>query len=423
MKNICYLLIIFSSTTLSAQNMFDSYFTGTTMRVDYVITGNSESCKVFFDQIMEEALWSGTRKKLIDPFKYGEFRMKVFDMESEELIFSRGYASLFKEWQTTAEAKEIKRSFYETVLFPYPKKPIILNLYTRDRENKLVEIFTKEIDPDNYFIKKEPANQFVFKKLIDNGKSENKIDIVFLPDGYTNEEMDKFNSDVKKFSGELFNTTPFEQNKNKFNIWLVEAASMESGTDIPGKNIWKKTILNTRFYTFDSERYLMTYDIWAVRNAAGNVPYDQIVILVNTPKYGGGGVYNYYNTFSSDNVKSPGLLVHEFGHGLVGLADEYYTSSTSYLEYYNLKAEPIQPNITTLVDFGSKWKNMIKKGIPIPTPRDEKYDGILGAYEGGGYVSKGIYSPMIKCKMNWLEDEFCPVCTKAIIEMIKYYTE
>ncbi|MFC2097881.1 M64 family metallopeptidase, partial [Bacteroidota bacterium] len=401
----------------------DKYFTGTTMRVDYVIAGNDKSCETYFEQIKEEPLWSGTRKNLVDPFIYGEFRMKVFDKESGKLIFSRGYASLFKEWQTTAEAKEITRSFYETVLIPFPLNNIILKLFIRDRNNELQKIFEKEIDPENYFIKKEVANPFTSKKIIDNGKSEEKIDIVFLPDGYTKEEMEKFNNDANKFASKLLATPPFEKYKNSFNIWLVEAPSMESGTDIPGKNIWKNTILNTSFYTFDSERYLMTPDIWSVRNVAGMVAYDQIVILVNTEKYGGGGVYNYYNTFSSDNEKSPGLLVHEFGHGLVGLADEYYSSSTAYLEYYNLEVEPIQPNITTLVNFKSKWKSMIKKKTPIPTPRDDNYIGIIGAFEGGGYVSEGIYSPMIKCKMNWLEDEFCPVCSKAIIEMIKYYTE
>jgi len=393
------------------------------MRLDYVIAGDSENCEVFFNQLQEEALWSGTRKYLIDPFIYGEFRMKIFDKKSGKLIFSRGYASLFKEWQTTAEAKLISRSFYETVLFPYPKEPVSIFLYIRDRENNLQQIFKRDILPDDYFIKKESANSYLFKKVIDMGKSEEKIDIVFLPDGYTEEEMGKFNLDVKKFTAELFKTTPFNEYNNKFNIWLVEAPSNDTGTDIPGKNVWKNTILNTSFYTFDSERYLMTHDIWSVRNVAGNVPYDQIVILVNTEKYGGGGVYNYYNTFSSDNERSPGLLVHEFGHGLVGLADEYYTSSTAYLEYYNLDVEPIQPNITTLVDFDAKWKNLVKNGIPIPTPREEKYQGIIGAYEGGGYVSKGIFSPMIKCKMNWLEDEFCPICSKAIVEMIKYYTD
>ncbi len=423
MKKTCVILMLLICVNLNAQQSFENYFTGTCMRVDYVIAGNSDDCEVFFDQIREEPLWSGTRKNLIDPFIYGELRMKVFDKTSGKLIFSRGYASLFMEWQNTVEAKQITRSFYETVLFPYPKNPVILKLYIRDRENKLQEIFQKQIDPQDYFIKKEASNNYIFKKVTDNGKSENKIDILFLPDGYTLEEMEKFNKDVKKFTSKLFETAPFNEFSNRFNIWLVEAPSVDSGTDIPGKDIWKNTILNTSFYTFDSERYLMTHDIWSVRDAAGRVPYDQIVILVNTAKYGGGGVYNYYNTFSSDNEKSPGLLVHEFGHGLVGLADEYYSSSTAYLEYYNLKVEPIQPNITTLVNFDYKWENLVKDDIPIPTPREEKYRGIIGAYEGGGYVSKGIFSPMNKCKMNWLEDDFCPVCKNAIIEMIKYYTE
>ena len=185
------------------------------------------------------------------------------------------------------------------------------------------------------------------------------------------------------FSDALFETDPFDAHEDDFNIWVVEAPSKESGTDIPGKNIWAETILNTSFYTFDSERYLMTSDIKSVRDVAANAPYDLIIILVNTEKYGGGGVYNYYGTFSAFNPKSIGVWLHEFGHNFTWLADEYYSSDVSYGDYVDIKYEPVQPNVTTLVNFNKKWKKMIKPGTPVPTPRTPEYNGVLGAFEGG----------------------------------------
>ena len=91
---------------------------------------------------------------------------------------------------------------------------------------------------------------------------------------------------------------------------------------------------------------------------------------------------------------------------------------------YNLKIEPWEPNITSLVDFGTKWKDMVDKRTPIPTPRTTKYLQKVGAFEGGGYLSKGMYSPMQDCRMNSIDsNDFCPVCTRAIERMIRFYTE
>ena len=97
----------------------------------------------------------------------------------------------------------------------------------------------------------------------------------------------------------LFTIEPYNRNRNKFNIRAVFSVSEDSGTDNPGLHEWKNTILNSNFYTFYSERYLTTADYWKVRDIAAEVPYDQIVVLVNTDKYGGGGLYNHYTMFSS----------------------------------------------------------------------------------------------------------------------------
>ena len=199
---------------------------------------------------------------------------------------------------------------------------------------------------------------------------------------------------------------------------------MESGTDIPGEHVYRNTVLNSTFYTFDISRYLTTTDMKMVHDMAADVPYDQLILLVNTSRYGGGGFYNFINVCASDHPLSPNVFVHEFGHGFAGLADEYYTSEVTFDNYYNLKAEPWEPNLTTLVNFDLKWKSFLDLDTPVPTPRNEKYESTLGAFEGGGYRAKGIYSPMEDCRMKSNKTHnFCPVCIRAIQAVISENTK
>jgi hypothetical protein len=423
MKKFILLLSAIVALSLNAQVNYEDYFTNNTLRFDYNRCGTATSEQVSFVQMKQEGKWSGPRQHLIDPYAWGEYRVELYDKATKKLIYSRGYAGLYSEWQSTAEAKLTSRCFYETALVPFPKKPATLQLYSRDRKTKLVKAFEYQIDPVNYFISKENGPTYKSYMVHDSGDPASKIDVVFLPDGFTASEMDKFSEAVKSFSKGLLETAPFAAAADKFNCWLVEAPSLESGTDVPGKGIYKNTLLSTGFYTFDSERYNMTYDIKSVRDVASNVPYDIIIILVNSEKYGGGGVYNYYGCFTAFNKQSIGVFIHEFGHTFSWLADEYYTSDVAYQDYIDMSVEPIQPNVTNMVDFGKKWKSMVKAGTPIPTPRKPEFEGVLGAYEGGLYTSKGVFSPMAKCKMNWLGDPFCPVCSKTLRDMIDYYTK
>ena len=249
------------------------------------------------------------------------------------------------------------------------------------------------------------------------------VDLAFIAEGYKADEMGKFRDDVKRMADRLFAEAPFNDYKDKFNIWAVEAISQDSGTDVPGEGIYANTALNSTFYTFDLERYLTTQDIKSVNDYSAVVPHDNIIVLINTTRYGGGGVYNYYSGTSAGHPLSPKVFVHEFGHGFVGLADEYYTSEVAYEEFYPLDVEPWEPNITTLVNFDSKWKKMIDKVTPLPTPPEEKYENVTGLFEGGGYSAKGIFRPQIECRMMSNSSKgFCSVCRKAIIEMIGFYT-
>jgi IgA Peptidase M64. len=204
---------------------------------------------------------------------------------------------------------------------------------------------------------------------------------------------------------------PYKSRKNDFNIWAVESVSEDSGTDFPHKNIWKNTAANSNFYTFRIDRYLTAPNQTDVCKLASNAPYDALYVIVNTSVYGGGGIYNFYGLSMSDDKYESEVFVHEFGHSFAGLGDEYYDSETAYDGFYNLKVEPWEPNITTMVNFSAKWKDMVGK------------NGV-GIYEGGGYMTKGVFRPREDCRMKTnTANDFCPVCQKAIRKMIDAYTK
>lgn len=423
MRNLLVVVLLFTNPVFSQIN-FDQYFENKSLRLDYFHTGNSTEDNYSFDELIEEPFWGGSKTNLIDKFNYGKYKFIVKDYKTGQIIYSRTYSTLFSEWQTTDEAKQTVRTFNETIVFPYPKNSVVIEFYSRDRLNTLNKKFEYLVDPNNYFIKTERAFNFTSFEVYHSANPDKAVDIVLIPEGYTSDEMVKFRKDCEKFAGYLFNASPYKENKNKFNIWGIEAPSMQSGTDIPAENIWKNTIVNSQFYMFDLDRYLMTKDNKTLRHIASNVPYDQIFILVNTDMYGGGSIYNHYSVCISDNKFSEYIFTHEFGHGFAGLGDEYYTSDVAYNEFYPLNVEPLDPNLTTLVNFESKWKDMLNENTPVPTPQIKEYQNEVGVYKGGGYAAEGIYRPMQDCSMKSISvNNFCPVCKRAIEWMINFYSE
>jgi hypothetical protein len=421
-KPLFFLLMLIASFSSFAS--FNNWFINKTMRVDYYHTGNSQSEYYSIDQVKSEPYWGGSQVYLIDTLNFGEYYFKAYDAKSGKLIYSRGYCALFDEWQFTGEAKQTTRTFTETVIMPFPKNDVRIEFYSRNFMGVYEKKFDYTIEVNSYFISDEKQIVFPVYEALTSGDPANKIDVVILPEGYTASEMDKFKVDCEKFVAGLFTFEPYTKNRDKFNIHCVLAPSAESGTDIPGDKVWKNTLMNSSFYTFDSERYLMTYDNKSVRNLAANAHYDQIYILVNTTKYGGGAIYNYYNTSVNSNASSAKIFVHEFGHGFAALADEYDDGSSSFNDMYPLNLEPWEPNITTLVNFESKWKGMLRTNTPVPTPVEIGTGMKIGVYEGAGYVAKGVYRPTPDCLMRTFRgNEFCPVCAVAIQKMIDLYTK
>ena len=402
---------------------FDKYFHNKTLRMDYAHCGDSQNEEIYFEELLEEPYWGGSKVNLIDTMFYGNYHVNVYDVATNQLIYSRGYCTLFGEWQTTDEAKTTRRCCLETVVMPFPKNDVRIEICSRNKKGKLVKKFEYAVDVDSYFIKKDRRLQSPAFDVLYTGNPAHKVDIVLLPEGYTAEEMEQFKADCQRFVEGLFSFSPYKENRNRFNVRAVLAPSQESGVDIPVEYIWKNTVLNSSFYTFDSERYIMTYDHKSLRDLAANVPYDFIYIIANTQKYGGGAIYNHYGISINGNLHAAKVYVHEFGHLFAGLGDEYVEIGSSYNDMYPKGVEPWEPNLTTLVNFNKKWKDMLDKDTPIPTPIDRQNLKKLGVYEGGGYVEKGVYRPVPDCLMNTLSDnDFCPVCTRAIKKQIDFYT-
>ncbi len=407
----------------AGQAQFDSFFYPKTLRVDVIHAGDAQNELYALKNLSEEPFWGGSHLNLLDTFNYGRHKAEVFDAASGLLIYSKGYSSLFFEWQTTAEARSMVRSFEETVVLPFPVKPIRLVLSSRDSNEVFRQILSINIDPADYFIRPAKKTAIQVYDVMINGEAASKVDIVIIPDGFTAAEMELFKQSADAFAESLFQFEPFKSHRDKFNIRAVLTPSAESGVAIPAENVWPETAVSANFYTFDSERYCMTTAHHRLRDVAGVVPYDQIYILTNTKKYGGGGIFNFYCLSSAGNSASAKIIVHEFGHGFSGLADEYYDNSTSYESFYNSAVEPWEPNITTLVHFDAKWKSLLADETPIPTPDTDEWEGKTGVYEGGGYMAKGVYRPSRDCLMHtFKKDVFCAACSKAIVDMIDFYT-
>jgi len=418
-KFLLRIILLFGPLGVWGVPKYEQYFTGEVLRFDYLISGNHASEAVFPVEIKKEKLWSGSENTLIDKLNLGTYFFEVFDLQSGELIYSKGFSPIFQEWQSTPEAKKVNKAFYQVLRFPFPKNKVLLKIEKRNYDGKLSAIDTQTIDPLNYFIRQENTNNVPVEKIRFSGDPAHKIDIAILAEGYTAGEMDKFVSDAKRLTDSLFVVAPFSELKDYFNIYALKTTSVDSGTDIPGEHIYRNTLFNSTFYTFNISRYLTTTDMKSVCDMAAEVPYDHIIVLVNSSRYGGGGFYNFINACTADNKLSANVFVHEFGHSFGGLADEYYTSEVAFEDYYNLKVEPWEPNLTTLVNFNSKWHDLVDPSTPVPTPRDGKYRSKVGAFEGGGYISKGIYSPMEDCRMKSnVTSAFCPVCQRALRRVI-----
>ena len=403
---------------------FEEFFFDRTMRFDFHHAGDNRSEHYYFDGLKAEPYWAGSKRSLVDTTGLGNQFFRIVDRASGREIYSRGYCTLFNEWQQTEEAERIARSYPEAVVFPYPKHPCRIEFYGRNAQGAFEKRYEQEIDPESYFVAQFAPRYETFD-VVYNGAPEHRVDIVLLPEGYAADERAKFEEACRRFAEAMFVYAPYDRLRDRFNIRAVWAPSADSGVTIPGEHIWRNTACKANFNTFDSERYQTVADQQNLRDLAAHVPYDYIYVLSNTQKYGGGGIFNFYGISAAHNPGFTGkIYIHEFGHLLMGLGDEY-VGTTAYDEsMYDKRLEPWEPNLTSLVDFDRKpaWKALIADGTPVPTPDTEAYADRVGVFEGAGYTAHGLYRPAHQCLMNSFRgvEAFCPVCRQAIESYVEF---
>ena len=438
-----------------------------TMRVDFFHSGNHMTELFSLDQLVIEALpWPGNIDQPIDRTLRGKYLFQI--ISNGKTGWSRSFSSIYGEWETTAEARQINRSFHESVRFPAQDGVFELVLKKRYADNQFGEIWRIKLDPADVLVHRESApyvDQVV--AIHESGDPVNKVDLLLMGDGYTAAKHDAFIATAIEATEILLNTSPFKERRDDFNVWAVAPAAAQSGISRPSTETYRDSPIASTYDAFLSERYILTFDNKAMRRIASSAPYDFVEILTNSEVYGGGGIYGLFSTAAANNEWLPYLFVHEFGHHFAGLADEYYTSPVAYETPEGI-TEPYEPNVTALLDPDNlKWQHLVTPNTPIPTawPKAE-YDehsnayqekrremrdanvtedemnvlfrytrdyvnklfsksgqaGIIGAFEGGNYQSEGMYRPAQDCLMFTRSEAFCAVCVEAIGKVIDEYT-
>lgn len=418
------LISLCMAMTAFAQN-FNDYFADKTLRLDYIFTGNAAKQEICVDEICSLPSWAGRKHHLAELPIEGNGQLVVKDLQSGQIIYKTSFSSLFQEWLETDEAQQTVKGFENTFLIPYPLRPAEVEITLFDMRRNVQASLKHVINPDDILIHRKGLSHITpHKYLLQSGSAEQCIDVAILAEGYTPDEMETFYQDAAIACESLFAHEPFKSMKSCFNIVAVASPSQDSGVSIPRLGEWKHTAFSSHFSTFYSDRYLTTSRVKSIHDALAGIPYEHIIILANTEEYGGGGIYNSYTLTTAHHPQFRPVVVHEFGHSFAGLGDEYFYDDDVMSGMYPLDIEPWEQNLTTRVDFTSKWEDMLAPNTPIPTPSDKSKHYPVGVYEGGGYSSKGVYRPADDCRMRTNSyPTFCPVCQRAIKRMIDFYTK
>ena len=441
-----------------------------TLRLDFFHTGSATDERFSLDRLVLEPLpWPGSPARPTDDTNFGKYLFQVIDRASNRVLYSRGFASIYGEWETTGEARQITRTFGESLRLPLPPAPVQVIVKKRDKQNAFREVWSTIVDPADVFIDRSQApSPGPLVRLLENGDPSAKVDVLILGEGYTAAERPKFDKDARRLVDILFATSPFKERKADFNVWGLSPAAADSGISRPSTGVWRRPPAGSQYDAFGSERYILTFDNRAFRDIAAYAPYEFVEILVNGQTYGGGGIFNLYATVAADSAWAPYIFVHEFGHHFAGLADEYYKSDVAYLPASD-PVEPWEPNATVQRDPARvKWRDLVTPGTPIPTPWNkeafethsreiqvrrrairaanrpeaemdalftqqqkeevrmlaaEKYATAVGAFEGALYEARGYYRPQADCIMFTRNPvPFCAVCRRALSRVIDLYT-
>jgi len=431
MKTLFLSILALASTLMAWSQRFDDEFDNRTLRIDYTFAGNVNKQDISVAKLNVMPGWFGKRQRLAEVPVEGNGQITVRRKKDKQVIYRNSFCTLFQEWLTYDEAKTSSKSFENVFLVPMPKDTVEITVDLRNNRREVVASLTHTVAPKDILIRKVGQSAVTPYEVLQKAADPNRcIHISYVAEGYTEAEMDVFLKDAKEATEALFAHEPFKSTRERFNIVAVKSPSKESGTSVPSKGIWKNTALHSHFDTFYSDRYLTTLHLKDLHDWLAGTPYEHIIVLVNTEKYGGGGILNSYNLSMVRNSYFKPVVVHEFGHSFAGLGDEY-AYEKEQINMYPTDVEPWEPNLTTLVDFHGKWEKLIDKKTPIPTPQPADLDKAnvrrdkwkVGVYEPAGYSQHGVYRAYPDCRMRTnMHPEFCPACNLGLTKLIKFYT-
>jgi len=246
-----------------------------------------------------------------------------------------------------------------------------------------------------------------YQTIINNGPNDNRVNMVFLGDGYTAPQLSTlYPTHINSMLSHFFNEgeDPYPRYKNFFNVHRIDLVSNESGADVPPLNIFRNTALDSTYY-FDGSTDRLLYVNEGKANTALNnglagsgFTADVKMVTVNDSRYGGGG--GTYAVYAGGNSSATEIALHENGHSFNKLADEYGGPGTY------TAAEPVELNVTKN-STGAKWSQWLGYNDPKT--------GLVGAYQGGRYFDAGIYRPSSNSKMRSLGRPFDPIAREKII--------
>lgn len=391
-----------------------------TLRIDYVFSGKPGDVGISLRSMSKWARWGGRTSHMAQTPRMGDGDVTVTTLDGDTL-YRQSFSSLFSEWLGLGDDQS--RNCEHSVLVPMPTEDVLVTTRLLDKRHETVAEMSHLVKPSDILIRKAPQ-PFPHKYVHRGNYDGQKIGVAILGEGYSAEEMNQFHADAAEAVQSIMAHEPFGKYSDRFDFIAVETPSEESGLSIPKIGEWKNTAFGSHYSTFYSDRYLTSPDVFAIYDALRGIPAQHVIILANTEQYGGGGIFNCYTLTSARHDKRWQVTPHEFGHSFGGLGDEYFYDNEPLESTYPKDVEPWEPNITTLVDFADKWQALIPEGVPVPTDPADSAAYPIGVYEGGGYLSHGIYRPAFDCRMRTNESPaFCPACQDALEKIILFYTE
>lgn len=253
--------------------------------------------------------------------------------------------------------------------------------------------------------------------MLANGPATNRLNIAFLSEGYTSNQLGQFMADATNAMNVLLGFPPYSEYRGYCNVTAIKVASSQSGSDHPTSSLYKDTYFNSSYDSLSDLLITIPPNEFDANPAHGQGKVDALlstymprcnlpVVLVNDPTFGGSdGFDKTALTYVGANISQ--VLPHETGHVLANLGDEYTGAYPGFpdTEEWN----------TTTNTVSIKWNAWIPPGTPIPTPPTGLYANTVGLFQGAHYHTAGWYRPQLNCCMGNFASPFCAVCSEALV--------